>query len=123
LPFDETLARVRRWLEPDEEEGRADLKYDTHVLANHGIALAGIAHDTLLQSYVYESHRNHGLEDLARRHLGVEDLVSSDICAGARSRFGFDDGALRPRASMRRGCGPHPARSSALYPAIAARGR
>jgi DNA polymerase-1 len=96
LPFDETLALLKPWLE-DAAKPKVgqNLKYDTHVLANHGIALAGIAHDTLLQSYVFESHRNHGLEDLARRHVGVEDLTSyEDICGRGAKQIGFDEVAI-----------------------------
>ena len=96
LDFDETLARVRPWLE-DENRKKVgqNLKYDTHVLANHGMRLRGIAHDTLLQSYVFESHRNHGLEDLARRHVGVEDLVSyEDVCGKGARQIGFDEVAI-----------------------------
>ncbi|MEO8935245.1 MAG: DNA polymerase I [Burkholderiaceae bacterium] len=96
LPFDETLAKLRPWLEDAaKKKVGQNLKYDTHVLANHGIALRGVEHDTLLQSYVYESHRNHGLEDLARRHLGVEDLVSyEDICGKGAKQIGFDEVAI-----------------------------
>ena len=96
LPFDATLARLKPWLEDaSKKKVGQNLKYDTHVLANHGIAFAGIAHDTLLQSYVYESHRNHGLEDLARRHLGVDDLVSyEDICGKGAKQIGFDEVAI-----------------------------
>ncbi len=96
LDFDATLARVRPWLEDaTKKKVGQNLKYDTHVLANHGIRLAGIAHDTLLQSYVFESHRNHGLEDLARRHVGVEDLVSyEDICGKGAKQIGFDEVAI-----------------------------
>ena len=96
LPFDETLAKLRPWLEdPAQKKVGQNLKYDTHVLANHGIKLAGIEHDTLLQSYVFESHRNHGLEDLARRHVGVEDLVSyEDICGKGAKQIGFDEVAI-----------------------------
>ena len=96
LPFDETLALLKPWLE-DETKPKVgqNLKYDTHVLANHGIALRGIAHDTLLQSYVWESHRNHGLEDLARRHVGVEDLVSYEaVCGKGAKQIGFDEVAI-----------------------------
>ncbi len=93
LPFDETLALLKPWLEDaTKPKVGQNLKYDTHVLANHGIALRGIVHDTLLQSYVYESHRNHGLEDLARRHVGVQDLVSyEDICGKGAKQIGFDE--------------------------------
>jgi DNA polymerase-1 len=96
LPLDETLAKLKPWLEDaTKKKVGQNLKYDTHVLANHGIHLEGIAHDTLLQSYVYESHRNHGLEDLARRHLGVEDLVSyEDICGKGAKQIGFDEVAI-----------------------------
>ena len=96
LDFEATLARIKAWLEdPNKKKVGQNLKYDTHVLANHGIALAGIAHDTLLQSYVFESHRNHGLEDLARRHVGVEDLVAyEDICGKGAKQIGFDEVAI-----------------------------
>ena len=39
-----------------------NLKYDMHVLANHGIRLQGVAHDTLLQSYVLEAHKPHDMD-------------------------------------------------------------
>ncbi len=96
LPFDETLALLKPWLEDaSKKKVGQNLKYDTHVLANHGIRFAGIAHDTLLQSYVYESHRNHSLEDLARRHVGVEDLVAyEDICGKGAKQIGFDEVAI-----------------------------
>ena len=50
-----------------------NVKYDQHVLANHGVALAGVAHDTLLESYVLESHKPHDMDNLAWRHLDVQD--------------------------------------------------
>jgi DNA polymerase-1 len=59
LPCDEVLARLQPWLEsPGHAKIGQNLKYDQHVLANHGIALAGVAHDTLLQSYVLESGKD-----------------------------------------------------------------
>ncbi|MFL9711158.1 DNA polymerase I [Methylobacillus sp. Pita1] len=72
-----------------------NLKYDKHVLANHSIQLNGIAHDTLLQSYVLESHRTHGMDDLAMRHLGVQTITYEQIAGkGAKqvpfSQIGID---------------------------------
>jgi DNA polymerase-1 len=53
LPRDEVLARLKPWLTAvDRPKVLQNAKYDQHVFANHGIALAGIAHDTMLQSYV-----------------------------------------------------------------------
>ncbi|HEY0877407.1 MAG TPA: 5'-3' exonuclease H3TH domain-containing protein, partial [Zeimonas sp.] len=56
LSRERVLGRLRGWLE-DERRAKVgqNLKYDAHVLANHGIRLAGIAHDTLLESYVLEA--------------------------------------------------------------------
>ncbi len=81
LPLDQVLQRLRPWL---EDAARAklgqNLKYDWHVLANHGITLRGVQHDTLLQSYVLEAHRPHGLESLAERHLGRRGLSYEELC-------------------------------------------
>ena len=87
LNFDEALNRVKPILEDANiKKVGQNLKYDQHVLANHGIALNGIAHDTLLQSYVLESHRSHGMDDLAHRHLGVKTITYEEVAGkGAKS--------------------------------------
>ncbi|MEY3974110.1 MAG: polymerase, partial [Pseudomonadota bacterium] len=90
LPFDETLSRLKSWLESDHPKIGQNLKYDRHVLANHGIALGGVAGDTLLQSYVLESHLRHDLESLARRHLDSDSISYESICGKGASQIGFD---------------------------------
>ncbi|PTT77433.1 DNA polymerase I [Pelomonas sp. HMWF004] len=81
LPMDEVLARLKPWLEDASAlKIGQNLKYDRHVLANAGIRLAGVAHDTLLQSYVLEAHKTHNLEALAERHLGRKGLSYEDLC-------------------------------------------
>ena len=68
LDLDAVLARLRPWLEDAHRPKLGqNLKYDKHVLANHGVRLAGIAHDTLLESYVLESAQaaRHGQPGLA----------------------------------------------------------
>ena len=81
LPLDDVLARLKPWLE-DAAAAKIgqNLKYDRHVLLNHGIELAGVRHDTLLQSYVLEAHKTHNLEALAERHLGRKGLSYEDLC-------------------------------------------
>ncbi|MBE7419014.1 MAG: DNA polymerase I [Ideonella sp.] len=81
LARDEVLAALQPWLE-DAAAAKVgqNTKYDAHVLANHGIALRGVRHDTLLQSYVLEAHRPHGLESLAERHLNRRGLSYEDVC-------------------------------------------
>ncbi|WP_081455919.1 DNA polymerase I [Pseudogulbenkiania ferrooxidans] len=85
-----TLARLKPWLEnPARKKLGQNLKYDRHVLANHGIALAGVADDTLLASYVIESHLTHNMDDLARRHLGESTVSYEEICGKGAKQIGF----------------------------------
>ncbi|WP_422013016.1 DNA polymerase I [Roseateles sp.] len=90
LPFDEVLARLKPWLEDaSAQKIGQNLKYDRHVLANAGIRLAGVQHDTLLQSYVLEAHKTHNLEALAERHLGRKGLSYEDLCGKGAHQIPF----------------------------------
>ena len=66
-----------------------NIKYDCHVLANHGIVLRGIAHDTLLESYVLESHQRHGLDALAKRHLNWETITFESLVGKGAKQIPF----------------------------------
>jgi DNA polymerase I len=91
LPFNETLAKLKPILEnPNIKKVGQNLKYDKHVLANHSVALNGIAHDTLLQSYVLESHRTHNMDDLAMRHLGLETTHFEDVAGKGAKQVSFN---------------------------------
>ena len=90
LPFDEVLAALRPWLEnPATPKLGQNIKYDTHVFANAGVAIRGYAHDTMLQSYVLEAHKSHGLESLAERHLGRKGLSYEDLCGKGAHQISF----------------------------------
>ncbi|WP_231408871.1 DNA polymerase I [Ralstonia solanacearum] len=95
LSREAVLARMRLWLE-DETRSKVGqhLKYDAHVFANHGIALRGIAHDTMLQSYVLASHRNHGMDALAERVLHLKTITYEEVCGKGAAQIGFDEVAL-----------------------------
>ena len=73
-------------------------KYDMHVLANEGIELAGIVHDTMLEAYVLESHKSVALNELAKRWLGQGGISYEDLCGKGASQIGFDEVELE-RAS------------------------
>jgi DNA polymerase I len=90
LPLAEVLALLKPWLE-DAARGKLgqNIKYDTHVFANHGISVRGYRHDTLLQSYVLEAHRPHSLESLAERHLGRKGLSYEDLCGKGANQIPF----------------------------------
>jgi DNA polymerase-1 len=81
LPRDEVLAKLKPWLEsPSAPKLGQHIKYDRHVFANHGIEVQGYVHDTMLQSYVLEVHKPHGLSSLAERHLGRGGISFEDLC-------------------------------------------
>ena len=72
-----------------------NLKYDAHVLANHGIELRGIAHDTMLQSYVLNSTATrHDLDSLALTYLGIKTVRYEDVAGKGAKQVGFHQVAL-----------------------------
>ena len=90
LPLQDVLDRLRPWLEdPARPKVGQNIKYDLHVFANHGITVRGYAHDTMLQSYVLEAHKPHGLESLAERHLGRRGLSYEDVCGKGVNQIPF----------------------------------
>ena len=90
LPLDEVLALLKPWLEDaGAPKVGQNTKYDSHVLANHGIAVRGWAHDTLLESYVFEAHLGHSLEKLADRHLGRSGLSYEALCGKGVNQIPF----------------------------------
>ena len=81
LNMHEVLLRLKPWLEdPLAHKLGQHFKYDRHVFANHGIEVQGYVHDTMLESYVLEVHRPHGLESLGQRHLARTGLSYEDVC-------------------------------------------
>ncbi|HEY6511847.1 MAG TPA: DNA polymerase I, partial [Burkholderiaceae bacterium] len=90
LALDQVLATLKSWLE-DEAAGKVgqNTKYDAHVFANHGIAVRGWRHDTLLESYVLEAHKLHSLENLAERHLGRKGLTYEEVCGKGANQITF----------------------------------
>ena len=90
LPFGEVLAKLKPWLEnPAKAKLGQHVKYDRHVFANHGIEVQGYLHDTMLQSYVLEVHKPHGLESLAERHTGRKGISYEDLCGKGAHQIPF----------------------------------
>ena len=90
LPLDEVLAKLKPWLEnPAKHKLGQHIKYDRHVFANHGIEVQGYVHDTMLQSYVLEVHKPHGLSSLAERHLGRSGINYEDLCGKGAHQIPF----------------------------------
>ncbi|NWK78080.1 DNA polymerase I [Aquitalea sp. LB_tupeE] len=92
LALDDVLARLKPWLEDaSKPKCGQNLKYDRHVFANHGIRLAGVVDDSMLASYVLESHQRHNMDDLAARHLGETTVSYEDICGKGAKQIGFGE--------------------------------
>ncbi|MDD3884469.1 MAG: DNA polymerase I [Gallionella sp.] len=85
------LHKLAPWLESQtHKKVGQNLKYDLHIFANHGIRLAGIYDDTLLESYVLESHKPHELGSLALRHLGLSTISYTDVVGKGAKQICFD---------------------------------
>ena len=87
LDRDAVLAALRPLLESDRPRLLGhNLKYDMNVLANHGIALSGIAFDTMLESYVLNSTASrHDMDSLALKYLGHRTVHYEEVAGkGAR---------------------------------------
>jgi DNA polymerase-1 len=93
LDREHVLERLRPMLE-DSAVGKIgqNLKYDMQVLANHGIMLRGIAHDTMLESYVLDSTASrHDLDTLALKHLGHKTIHYEDIAGKGKGQLHFNE--------------------------------
>jgi len=92
LSREQVLAKLKPWLEDANKPKLGQhLKYDCHVLQNYDIHVQGIAHDTLLESYVVESHRSHDMDSLALRWLNRKTISYVEICGKGASEIGFDE--------------------------------
>ncbi len=95
LNREQVLEQLRPLLEdPSRPKLGQHLKYDSHVLANHGIALRGIQHDTLLESYVLDSTARHDMDSLAERHLKLRTIHYEDVAGKGAKQLTFNQVAL-----------------------------
>jgi DNA polymerase-1 len=91
-----TLAKLKPLL---EDAGRPKvghhLKYDAHVLLNHGIALAGMRYDSMLESYVLNSTATrHDMDSCAKLYLGVDTIKYEDVAGKGAKQITFNQVAL-----------------------------
>lgn len=89
----EVLERLKPLLEnPKQHKVGQNLKYDANVLANYGIEMQGMAHDTMLASYVFNSTASkHNMDDLAKMYLGVETIHFEDIAGKGVKQILFSE--------------------------------
>jgi DNA polymerase-1 len=92
----QVLQKLRPLLEdPSAAKVGHHLKYDAHVLANHGVALAGMRYDSMLESYVLNSTATrHDMDSCARRYLGVETVHYEDVAGKGAKQIPFSQVAV-----------------------------
>jgi DNA polymerase-1 len=91
LERERVLAALRPLLEdPARPKLGQHLKYDMHVLENHGIRLQGARFDTMLESYVLNSTATrHDMDSMASRYLGLETIHFEDVAGKGAKQIGF----------------------------------
>ncbi len=92
LDRERVLAALKPLLE-DPQRGKIghNLKYDAHVLANAGIAFAGMRFDSMLESYVWNSvATNHDMDSDAQRYLGLKTITYEEITGRGARQISFD---------------------------------
>lgn len=93
------LEQLRPWLESEQaKKVLQNAKFDTHVLANEGVRLGGIQHDTMLMGYVLDSSKRVGMEELMQRYLGRSGISYEQICGKGASAISFDQVAIEKAA-------------------------
>ena len=100
LDRDTVLARLKPLLESESHHKIGhNLKYDAHVLANHGITLRGMRHDTMLESYVWNSvATRHDMDSAALRYLGLTTITYEDVAGKGAKQISFEQVSIE-RAS------------------------
>ena len=91
LSEDTVLGGLKSLLEdPDKAKLGQNLKYDAHVLQNHGIFMQGISDDTLLESFVLDSTKRHDMDSLANRFLNHHTTHFEDIAGKGAKQLTFN---------------------------------
>ena len=91
LDRDASLAKLKPLLESAKHAKVGhNLKYDAHVLANHGIRLAGMRYDSMLESYVWNSVAiRHDMDSAAERYLGIRTIHYEDVAGKGAKQISF----------------------------------
>lgn len=96
----EALAKLKPLLEnPELKKVGQNLKYDISIFANLGIKLQGIAFDTMLESYVFNSvATKHNMDDLALKYLGHKNISFEEIAGKGVKQLTFNQIDLQTAA-------------------------
>ncbi|MCH8163676.1 MAG: DNA polymerase I, partial [Proteobacteria bacterium] len=76
-----------------------NLKYDKNILANYGVELKGIQHDSMLQSYILDSTASrHDMDSLALKYLQRTTTHYEDVAGKGSKQIPFNQVAIEHAA-------------------------
>ena len=111
LPLESVLTALAPWLASrDHPKTLQNAKYDRLILLRHGVALEGVAIDTLLADYLRDAPAKHGLELMAEREFGFQPTSFTELVGKKQT---FADVPLEP-ASLYCGMDVHVTRRLAV---------
>ena len=92
LSRERVLAALKPLLEdPSRPKLGHHLKFDAHILANYGIAIAGQRYDSMLESYVLNSvATRHDMDSTVDRYLGIKTIHFEDVCGKGAKQITFN---------------------------------
>ena len=91
LPRDAVLAALKPIF---EDASRPKLgqhaKYDINILSHYGIAVQGVRHDTMLESYIWNATATrHDMDSLAKRYLGYDTVKYEEVAGKGAKQISF----------------------------------
>jgi DNA polymerase-1 len=92
LDVAEVLRQLKPWLESSACKVGHHIKYDAHILQAGGIALNGLLHDTMLESYVLNSTATrHDMDSVAAKYLGLKTIKYEEVVGRGAKQLGFEE--------------------------------
>jgi DNA polymerase I len=99
LDREASLAKLKPLLESDARAKVGHhLKYDAHVLKNHGIELRGMRYDSMLESYVWNSVQRHDMDSASERYLGIKTIHYEDVAGKGAKQIPFSQVSVEKAA-------------------------
>ena len=91
LPRDKVLAALKPILEdPRRPKVGQHAKYDMNILSHYGIAVQGLKHDTMLESYVWNATATrHDMDSLAKKYLGYDTVKYEEVAGKGAKQISF----------------------------------
>ncbi len=91
LELQTVIEKLRSLLEnPEYKKVGQHIKYDMNVLSNYDIQVQGVAFDTMLESYVFNSTASrHDMDSLALKYLSRQTVHYEDVAGKGAKQISF----------------------------------